>query len=289
MFDQIEALHALAETGTTARAAVRLRITQSAVSKRIAALEATLGAALTEKRGRRLVLTAAGQSVLADVEPHLRAIRARVGALPAGGGVVRVAATESLLAAWLPVALAAAKREAGVELELHAHRGPLVVERVVGGHVDVGVCVSGEEGTLASRALGDEPMVLVASGDQPLVVPPPAPLDVWTIEARSVTGAWLDRRLARHPWTLVPRGRIESFGAAVQLARAGFGPALVPMGIARAMGIGAERAVEVPDLRRPLVAVYAAGALERPAVRRFLDALGRETRRVLVPGSPHTR
>ncbi len=273
MFDQMEALRALEETGTTARAAARLRITQSAVSKRISALEATLGVAVVEKRGRSLVLTPAGASVLADLEPHLRAIRSRVRTLAPGGGTLRVAATESLLAAWLPAALAEARVAAGVELELHAHRGPLVVERVLGGHADVGICVPGEEGTLASEPLGDEPMVLVPSGTEPLVVPPTAPLDVWTIEARSLTGAWLDRRLARHPWPIRPTRRIESFSAAVQLARAGFGPALVPEGLARAMGVPATAAVVVPGLRRPLVAVYETSAGDRPAVRRFVDAL----------------
>lgn len=43
MLDGIEALIALERTGTVSEAAVQLRLTQSAVSKRIKALESELG------------------------------------------------------------------------------------------------------------------------------------------------------------------------------------------------------------------------------------------------------
>lgn len=276
MFDQIEALRALAETGTTALAAARLRITQSAVSKRLAALEAELHTALVEKRGRNLVLTEAGTRLLSDLEPHLRAIRARVGDTKPSTPVVRVAASESLLASWLPAALAAARNTAGVTLELHAHRGPLVLERVRGGHADLGIVVSRGEVDFDYLPLVEEAMWLVQSGSCPLSMPQTEPLDVWTIEARSLTGTWLDHALSRHPWQLRPKGRIESFSSAVQLARAGFGPALVPAGIARALGVRAEDALAVPGLQRPLAAVYAATAGRRPAVAALLAALAAE-------------
>lgn len=273
MFDQLEALHALAETGSTSRAANRLRITQSAVSKRLAALEGQVGVRLVEKVGRRLVLTPAGLAALRDLEPHLNAIRARLAALEVPAALVRLAATESLLSASLPPLL---RRAAGAtQLELHAHRGPLVLERVRAGAVDLGVCVLGEEDGLVSVPLGDEPMVLVPSGDLPLFCPPPTPLLVWTIEARSLTGAWLERRLLRHPWQLQADGRIESFSSAVQLARAGFGPALVPQGIAAAMGVPPGSQVVVPGLARPIGVVATPTALARPAVARFVAALQR--------------
>lgn len=276
MFDQIEALRALAETGTTARAAARLRITQSAVSKRLAALEAELHSTLVERRGRNLVLTEAGVRLLGDLEPHLRAIRARVEDARPCTPTVRLAASESLLASWLPGALAAARTSADVRLELHAHRGPLVLERVRGGHADVGVVVSRGEVDLDYLPLADEAMWLVQSGTSPLSIPVHEALDVWTIEAKSLTGAWLDHALSRHPWPLRPIGRIESFTSAVQLARAGFGPALVPAGIARAMGVPVDRALVVPGLERPLAAVFTATTGRRPAVVAFLAALAAE-------------
>ena len=46
MLDKLEALQALAEAGTMGRAAASLRVTQSAVSKRIGALSSELGCEL---------------------------------------------------------------------------------------------------------------------------------------------------------------------------------------------------------------------------------------------------
>ena len=68
MIAYIEALAALADQGTMGKAGMRLRITQSAVSKRIAALETELGKKLVERRGRRLKLTPAGVRLLEKAE-----------------------------------------------------------------------------------------------------------------------------------------------------------------------------------------------------------------------------
>ena len=56
---------AVAETGSFSRAAERVYLTQPAVSKRIAALEESLGARLFDRIGRRVQLTEAGQALLA--------------------------------------------------------------------------------------------------------------------------------------------------------------------------------------------------------------------------------
>ena len=69
MIANLEALIALAEVGTMTRAATALRITQSAVSKRIAALEARLGLPLVEPDGRRVRLTADGTRLLQRAAP----------------------------------------------------------------------------------------------------------------------------------------------------------------------------------------------------------------------------
>src|SRR6187401_476942 len=69
MLDGLEALIGLQASGTVSEAAVRLRLTQSAVSKRIKALESALERPLVEPDGRRLKLTAAALAVLARARP----------------------------------------------------------------------------------------------------------------------------------------------------------------------------------------------------------------------------
>ncbi|MES2640138.1 MAG: LysR family transcriptional regulator [Myxococcota bacterium] len=279
MLDQLDALRALHEAGTTRRAATRLRITQSAVSKRIAALEVRVGAPLLERHGRNARLTPAGLRLLEDALPLLRALEERLTALDtAGVATVRIAATESLVASWLPAVLRAAVDTPGAapRLELHAHRGPLALERLRAGEVDLAVVVSGAEEGLHVEPLGSEPMVLVPSGEAPLSPAPGAVVPVWTIEPGSLTGAWLARRLARArgPWRVEVVARIESFGSAVQMARAGFGHALVPIGIARSLGVSDAVLVPLPGgIARPVVLCARPSGWERPAVRRFGEAV----------------
>jgi DNA-binding transcriptional LysR family regulator len=281
MLDQLDALRALHEAGTTRRAATRLRITQSAVSKRIAALEIRVGAPLLERHGRNARLTPAGLHLLEDALPLLRALEERLTALDTTSvATVRVAATESLVASWLPAVLRAAVDARGAgpapRLELHAHRGPLALERLRAGEVDLAVVVSGAEEGLHVEALGSEPMVIVPSGEAPLSPAPGAVVPVWTIEPGSLTGAWLARRLARArgPWRVEVVARIESFGSAVQMARAGFGHALVPVGIARSLGVPDAVLVPLPGgIARPVVVCARPSGWERPAVRRFGEAV----------------
>lgn len=273
MLDQLDALRALHDTRTMGKAAARLRITQSAVSKRIAALEAEVGFPLLERDGRRVRLTTAGLRLLDDVGPLLRELKARVAAAAGDARVrVRLGASESLLSSWLPAALRAASPP-DVDVEIHAHRGRWVIERLRAGELDLAIVVgSGEEG-LEARALGTEPMVLVPSGLAPFTPAAGERVTVWTIEAGSLTGAWLARRLPRRelPWSLELGERIESFSAAVQLARAGFGHALVPVGVARAAGV--EVFLPIPGIERPIVLMARPSAWERAGLRRFADAV----------------
>jgi len=65
---------AVAESGSFSRAAERVFLTQPAVSKRIAALEAQLGARLFDRIGRRIHLTPAGQALLTQARLILNSI-----------------------------------------------------------------------------------------------------------------------------------------------------------------------------------------------------------------------
>ncbi|MDP6037968.1 MAG: LysR family transcriptional regulator, partial [Candidatus Latescibacteria bacterium] len=87
MIANLEALTALSETGTMTRAATRLRITQSAVSKRIAALESDVGHKLIEPIGRRVRLTPSGVRLLEKTRPFLAALKdALADDVPTRGG-----------------------------------------------------------------------------------------------------------------------------------------------------------------------------------------------------------
>jgi len=68
----LQAFLAVAETSSFSRAAERIFLTQPAISKRIAALEASLGARLFDRIGRTIQLTPAGQALLTRSRVILR-------------------------------------------------------------------------------------------------------------------------------------------------------------------------------------------------------------------------
>ena len=66
---------AVADAGSVSRAAVQLRVTQPALSRQIRDLEAELELPLFDRVGRRLQLTAAGDSLLLRTREILREAR----------------------------------------------------------------------------------------------------------------------------------------------------------------------------------------------------------------------
>jgi DNA-binding transcriptional LysR family regulator len=278
MIDRFEALAALRSTGTMGRAAAVLRVTQSAVSKRIAALEVEAGAKLIERHGRRVRLTADGEHLLEQALPLLASLREVLHArAPARHTSLRAAATDSLLASWLPAVLRSAlDRLPGLALELHAHRGPGLVERVRSGEYAIGFCpaIAGDK-ELMVREVAREPLVIVPARLEPLQRSELVP--VWAIETKSLTWEAIAARLPRLKrsigFGLKIEGRLESFTALVQVARAGFGHALVPIGVARDLGVPLDRLVRLGDLSRPIAVVGRRTVFDRALVKALLAEL----------------
>jgi DNA-binding transcriptional LysR family regulator len=262
MWEELAALVALRREGSTARAATALRITQSAVSKRISALQARIGVPVVERRGRGLILTPAGEELVVELEPRLQALRELVERHRQDRRRLRLGCAESLLAGQLPAALVRASAAASLELELHAHRGAVVLERVRAGSLELGISVDPQVDDLDLAILVEEPMALV---------PAHAPLDqAWTIETASLTWAALERPLARHYPQLAITGRLESFVPLIRLAEAGLAPALVPAGLACSLGVAAR---PLPPLHRRIALFGRRRAMERPEVQRLTQGL----------------
>jgi LysR family transcriptional regulator, nitrogen assimilation regulatory protein len=101
---------AVAELGTVSKAALRLRITQPALSRQIRDLQQELGLRLFDRVGRGLVLTTQGEQFLGDCRGalgHIDSLAERVELLRRGDkGVLKIAAPpqtiESVLSTFLP-------------------------------------------------------------------------------------------------------------------------------------------------------------------------------------------
>lgn len=281
MIANIEALAALAEMGTMTRAATRLRITQSAVSKRIAALEATTGHVLLERVGRGVRLTPAAVALLEKTDPFMSALRDALREdRPAGTERLEIGVSESILASWGSEILSRV-RDANPRLGLvvNAHRSPVALDHVRSGEYVLALCAGLADDTaeLRSEVIYEEPMVVVPAGLEPITLE--GSLPVMTIEPHSATWQCIGRRIRsasrEWPFRIDVTQTLQSFACIAQMARCGLAHGLVPVGIARALGIPESRVLPFPEpgLTRPVSLVGRASAFARPAVEAFHHSL----------------
>lgn len=234
MLDGIDALVALETFGTVSEAAMRLRLTQSAVSKRIQSLEAQLGVRLVEPDGRRLRLTPRAVEFLDRARPLVAELRGLVKRpSPAGSTSFSLALADSIASSFGPRVVRRVLRDlATFDVDLHAHRSVLVIESVRLGRYDAGLCTeSALAKDLVQHPLFDEPLVFVVAE---LGRAPDRKLPLITIEATSATFRAVHADLRTHYPKLVARPLVfvESFGAVLSMVRAGFGNGVIPLGFA---------------------------------------------------------
>src|SRR5262249_23254599 len=134
----------VAEQGSVSKAALRLHITQPALSRQIHDLQQELGLKLFERVGRHLVLTAEGGQLLGDCSNLLTwagALRERAKTLLRGdAGVLTVAASpvqiEAVLSAFLHKY---AQRYPNVEVRLVEAVGPDILAMLDRGEIHLGL------------------------------------------------------------------------------------------------------------------------------------------------------
>jgi DNA-binding transcriptional LysR family regulator len=273
MIENLETLIALSKAGTMMEASTALRISQSAVSKRIAALERYYDRDLIERHGRRVVLTHHGTRLVERVTPllsELRSVFLEDNALRKGKIILGV--SEAILASWGSTLFSQVRDHMpGVEFEFHAQRSPVVLDRLRSGEYMVGICTGSPDADtdLVSEVIRQEPMVIIPSGLKKIRYRSGDALDVMTIESRS--GAWGSieenmQRLNLHRTT-----SLESFFAVAQMALSDFGHGLVPTGVAKTLGIADSKLVRLPanDLARPVRFVARKSMFAQPLVRTF--------------------
>lgn len=186
--DQLKIFVAVAERGHVTQAAESLRMTQSAASAAIAALEKRYGTTLFDRIGRRIELTEAGRRFLPEARAVLeRAAAARSVLEDLSGltvGALSLAASQTIATHWLPRRLAAFHTAyPGVRLDVTIGNTRQVETAVADGAVDVGLV----EGETRHRALVRQPvdvdrLVLVTASGQA----PPLRLDSGAIDLKTI-------------------------------------------------------------------------------------------------------
>lgn len=174
--EQLRAFIAIARWHSFSEAASQLRLTQPAVSKRIAALEHSLGASLFDRSNKGLRLTEAGstllpraEGILLEFEQAKKAITDLAGEVR---GELRLATSHHLGLHKLPPVLrqfCAAYPE--VNLQLEFLDSEIALDRVVKGACELAVITLpvGYRGELDFKILWADPLSFVTHPDSPLL------------------------------------------------------------------------------------------------------------------------
>ena len=120
-WNDLKVLLALSRGGSVAGAARALRVDQSTVSRRLAALEESLGCSLLIRGGREFSWTAEGRTMIAAAEAAEAAVLAGTRQLRTSRldstGVVRVSTTPGIAAVLMPLLPQARCKPAGLEFD----------------------------------------------------------------------------------------------------------------------------------------------------------------------------
>lgn len=176
MDDQnLRAFITVAETGSFSQAADVLYLTQSAISKRISALEQLFGKPLFDRISRRVSLTEAGitllpraRLILQEYADAKQAIDDLSGAV---AGNLRLAISHHLGLHRLPPLLKIYAQEHGsVTLDIEFMDSERAYERVLHGEFEVGVITLALDTheNIRSAKVWDDPLYFVASKEHPL-------------------------------------------------------------------------------------------------------------------------
>ncbi|MFT5896009.1 MAG: DNA-binding transcriptional LysR family regulator [bacterium] len=172
----LKAFVVVAEAGSFSRAAERLFMTQPAISKRIAGLEADLGTALFDRLGRTIQLTEAGEKFLISARRILTDIdisREEVLALSSNvSGRLRLATSHHVGIHRLPPVLKAfTQAHPEVELDLLFMDSELACAEVANGHIELAVVTlpNNLEGGLLTQLVWADPLSIVCAADHPML------------------------------------------------------------------------------------------------------------------------
>lgn len=278
------------------RAAAELHLTQSSISRQIAALERQLGKPLFVRHTRALELTAAGERLYAAVRLALAGIDRSVDELRGAGGPPRVsvATYASFASLWLVPRLAAfQKAHADIEIRIDASDRLVDLEAEdidlalrwlrPGAAVGDAVLLAEEEGTavLSARLLDASGLKLTQPAD--LARLPLIELDETLPAADRFSWArWFE--FAGAP-QVRPAGRLyfTYVDQAVQAAIRGQGAAIVRTPFLDDLLAGGELVAPFPRLRMPTGGRYALAVNRRreklPQVALFRDWVIEEFRR----------
>jgi DNA-binding transcriptional LysR family regulator len=281
---QLRSFLAVVRTGSVTAAADELVVSQPSVSAAVSALARELGVNLTERVGRNVRPSPAGEvfaTYAADIVGLLdQGARAAREAADRASAELRIGAVTTAgehIAPQLMQAFHA--RHPEIRLSVDVGNRERVFERLRTHRSDIAIGGRPPDDALTAQPFLDNPIVVITAPDDPLATARRVPVEQlgsrpWLVrEEGSGTRAMTEEFLAAHDLH-PPIRTLGSNGAIKQAARAGLGVSLqsrLATHLEVELGLLATIHVDVPLPRRHWYVIRPAHGPLRPAVERFLD------------------
>ena len=238
----LEAFVWVARLGSFRAAADKLRTTQAGISSRIATLEEQFGVRLFEREHRSVLLTYHGTQLMPHAERMLE-VRARMveamGQADSFSGMLRIGAIETVAHTWLPGLLSRfAARFPNATLELDSDITPRLRDHLLRGTLDCAIL--SEEitpGFIDNHRIANFTMAWVTGPSLASKLPVHRPLSLPDIAEHPIISFHRESGVYRNIAQGVSHcanlrvSYFSSMGAMLELARAGFGSALLPIAV----------------------------------------------------------
>lgn len=285
--DGIQAFVLVAELGGFRKAADRLNLSQTALTRRIQKLEHYLGLRLLDRTTRSVALTAVGREFLPRATRLVNELTTSVDRLKDisrwATGDVAIACVPSMAYQRLPSVICAyAAKYPGNRVKLIDRNSAQVADAVRTGEAELGIHILMKaHPELTEHPLQQDPFVLFCRADHPastlqrITWKELQSVDLIAISGASGNRALLDFQLARHNIDIHGRYEVEHPSTAIALVAAGVGAAILP---ATTLLEGTHPDVrrvplQEPVIRRTISLIRRRGAALSPAGQAFHDLL----------------
>jgi DNA-binding transcriptional LysR family regulator len=296
---RLRALLELARCGTMAAAAEALFLTPSAISQQIAQLEDEAGVKLTERIGRRVRLTAAGNAlvrhaervmaVLDEARSELAELRHEI------AGELRVAAFESIASVVLPDTIKELRRafphlEVALE-ELEPIDGVAALRSWrtdIALIDDLSIVAGDNRGKIEVVPLAEDVLYVAVATDHPLSKKPSLSVadlrhETWAVESMwSTFGAFVTDLCHRAGYEPRINAKCRGPDMIEAMVASGCSVSVVPGLRVLRSPAGVAWIKLAPEVRRKIYVAYRRGERKHPTIKAFVEEIVRTTSRLLV-------
>ncbi|MFC0220140.1 DNA-binding transcriptional LysR family regulator [Pseudochelatococcus lubricantis] len=284
----LEAVIAVAETGSFSAAAGLLSISQSAVSSRIRVAEEVLGVELFHRTTRRVILSEHGarlkaragmalsdlQAIIDEFRDEARLIRGRV----------NVGATPTVSAIVLPgIVRAFQDTYPGIRVTIYDDFFGMALERVMRGEVDFAIAPYDEHidnGSLLLEKFLFEEMVVIVPEGHPLAegdfsLQRMAQYPIVSMPPHSATYHYIHRLFAEHGLSFEPTMQTMHALSSIAITRSGLASAFIPVGLQKICSMHGLVTLRLPDkvLGRSIAIATAPDRSLTPAARALTNLI----------------